>query len=220
MTSTTAGRVVCYVDGFNLYFGMKAARLKRFYWLNIQELASRLTKPGQQLIGTKYFTSRISGALPSNPPNVAQKKNAKLRRQTTFLEALATIDGLEIFEGHFLEKDVTCRLCRATFRQPEEKMTDVNIATELLTDAFLDRFDTAILISGDSDLVPPVSMVRKHFPAKKIIVAFPPKRFSNRLAQASTAHFKIFDKVLRDSQLPNTVTRPDGFVLARPTEWV
>ncbi len=220
MLSSTAERVICYVDGFNLYFGMKAARLKRFYWLNIREMANRLTLPFQQLIETKYFTSRISGALPSDPPNMARNKNAKLRRQTTFLEALSTIDALRVFEGHFLEKDVTCRLCRATFKQPEEKMTDVNIATELLTDAFLNRFDTAILISGDSDLVPPVMMVRKHFPNKKVIVAFPPKRFSTRLSQEATAHFKIFDKVLRDSQLPNTVTRPDGFMLSRPAEWV
>ena len=73
---------------------MKAARLQRFYWLNIKALGNCLTKPSQELIEAKYFTSRISGALPSDPPNVALYKNAKLRRQTTFLEALSTIDGL------------------------------------------------------------------------------------------------------------------------------
>jgi hypothetical protein len=33
-----------------------------------------------------------------------------------------------------------------------EKMTDVNIAVELLTDAFQDSFDVALLISADGDL--------------------------------------------------------------------
>lgn len=32
-------------------------------------------------------------------------------------------------------------------------MTDVNIAVEMMRDAFQDRFDAALLISADSDLV-------------------------------------------------------------------
>ena len=39
-------------------------------------------------------------------------------------------------------------------------MTDVNIATAMLTDAYRDRFDTALLVSADSDLVPPVRAAR------------------------------------------------------------
>jgi hypothetical protein len=32
-------------------------------------------------------------------------------------------------------------------------MTDVNIAVQMLNDAFADRFDLAILISGDSEAI-------------------------------------------------------------------
>ncbi|MGH9629467.1 MAG: NYN domain-containing protein [Bryobacteraceae bacterium] len=42
-----------------------------------------------------------------------------------------------------------------------EKMTDVNIAVELLQDAFQGAFDTAILISADSDLIAPIAAVRR-----------------------------------------------------------
>lgn len=39
-------------------------------------------------------------------------------------------------------------------------MTDVNIAIQLLGDAFDDKFDVALVISGDSDLTTPVRRVR------------------------------------------------------------
>jgi len=70
------GRVIAYIDGFNLYFGLKSAGWKRFYWLNLQAMAQNLLKPQQELVFTKYFTSRVS-----YPPD-------KERRQSTFIEAL------------------------------------------------------------------------------------------------------------------------------------
>lgn len=52
-------RVIAYVDGFNLYFGLKNAGFKRYYWLDVMALAGSLLKPGQTLAATHYFTARI-----------------------------------------------------------------------------------------------------------------------------------------------------------------
>lgn len=60
---------------------------------------------------------------------------------------------------------------------------------------------------------------RQHFPAKRIVIAFPPARSSARLMQAAHAAFTISRKTLKDSQLPEQVTKSDGFVLQRPQEW-
>ena len=46
-------------------------------------------------------------------------------------------------------------------------MTDVNIAVEMLADAFHNEYDTAILISADSDLSAPIKKVKSLFPQKK-----------------------------------------------------
>ena len=35
-------------------------------------------------------------------------------------------------------------------------MTDVHIAVDVLADGLLDHYDVAILITADSDLVPPI----------------------------------------------------------------
>lgn len=53
-------RVVAYIDGFNLYFGMRDAGFDQCRWLNIYSLVSNLLKPNQTLVGVKYFTSRVS----------------------------------------------------------------------------------------------------------------------------------------------------------------
>ena len=98
-------------------------------------------------------------------------------------------------------------------------MTDVNIAVELLGDAQDNVFDTAIIVSADSDLAGPVQGVRKRYPNKRVIVAFPPERASEKLRQVATGYFTIGRNVFRDSQLPNQVTKSDGYVLTRPPSW-
>lgn len=104
-------------------------------------------------------------------------------------------------------------------RIPEEKMTDVNIATELMADAHNNDFDVAILISADSDLVSPVSKIRDSFPNKKLIVAFPPKRYSVDLDNIAYDKHYITRSELSQSQFPPTVTKADGFVLVKPGSW-
>ncbi len=203
-------RIITYVDGFNLYYGMKSKGWKRYYWLNVRALAQGLLKPDQRLVQVKYFTSYVS-ATPEDP-----KKN---KRQSTYVDALRTLQDVQIVLGHYLEKPVRCRKCGARWKVPEEKMTDVNIATALLEDAFEDRFDTALLISGDSDLTGPVQSIRRRFRDKRIIVAFPPGRSSVRLSQVASACFTIGRKKLAESQFPDGVTKADGYVLRRPDSW-
>ena len=95
----------------------------------------------------------------------------------------------------------------------------MNIAVEFLGDAQDDAFDTAVLVSGDSDLTGPLEAVRKRYPDKRVVVAFPPGRESSQLRNAATAAFVIGRKNLKDSQLPDRVAKPDGHVLIRPQGW-
>lgn len=203
-------RVVAYVDGFNLYFGLKAKGWKKHYWLDLNGLATSLLKPGQTLEGVHYFTSRIR----ANGRNVAD-----MQRQSDYLDALATLPSLTIHYGHYLQKSRRCHSCGAQWMDYEEKMTDVNIAMQRLADAFDDHFDTALVISADSDLTTPVRQVRARFPAKRVIVAQPPGRNSVQLAGVATAAFTISETKVRQSQLPAAVTTASGYVIQRPAHW-
>ena len=98
-------------------------------------------------------------------------------------------------------------------------MTDVNIAMELLVDAQEDRFDVALLVSADSDLTGPVIKVRTLFPNKRVIVAFPPDRVSERLKREASGWISIGADSIRQNQLPDPVVKPDGVKLWKPVEW-
>jgi len=200
-------RVVAYVDGYNLYYGLRYKGWKRFYWLNIQAMVQNLLKPDQTLVSTKYFTT------------VIKRPTAKRKRQAVFLDALRTLSEFNIFYGHWLSNPVTCRKCGHTYEAYHEKMTDVNIAVELMSDAFQDHVDVALLVSADSDLVGPVKAIRELFPRKRVVIAFPPKRVSAALKAAGHGHTFIGRNVLSKSVFPDKVVKPDGFVLCRPTEW-
>lgn len=202
-------RVTAYIDGFNLYFGLKDSAFKRYYWLDVAALAGNLLKPGQQLAATHYFSANIR----SNGHNGADQK-----RQNDYLEALR-VQGVQCQLGHYLEKQRRCRQCGHVWPDWEEKMTDVNIAIQLLLDAVDDAFDVALVISGDSDLTTPIRRVRERFPAKRVIVAFPPGRYSNELKKCASGYFTVGEDKLRASQLPDQIVKPDGFVIQRPTHW-
>ena len=200
-------RVIAYVDGYNLYYGLREKRWKRFYWLNIQAMVGHLLKLPQTLLATKYFTT------------IVRQPDAKRRLQAVYLEALRTLSDFQIFYGHFLSDAVVCRNCGYTYEAYHEKMTDVNIAVELMTDAFQDRFDMALLVSADSDLISPIRSVQSLFNSKRVVVAFPPDRSSKAIIQTASGHIYVGRDVLAKSVFPDKVTKTDGFVLRRPAEW-
>jgi uncharacterized LabA/DUF88 family protein len=200
-------RVLVYIDGFNLYFGITSAGLNHCKWLDLVSLAKDLLKPSQKLVGVKYFTSRVS-----NDPD-------KQKRQTTYIEALEST-GVKVYFGHYQSDSVECHRCGNIWKTYNEKMTDVNIATHMMIDAYKGTFDMAMLISGDSDLVPPIRAIHDNFSNKRVFVAFPPKRYSSSIALVAKGSMMIGRKKITDNQLPLQVVKKDGFTLDKPKEWV
>lgn len=206
MTSQAEGRVIAYIDGFNLYYGLKSKGWRRYLWLDLAELAASLLRPYQQLQGTKYCTARISAPA------------ASVSRQTTYIEALLS-QGVDVIEGKFQPRDGSCRNCGHTWADFEEKQTDVNLAVEMLKDAHLELFDTALLISGDSDLAPAVTAVRELHVGKAVVVASPPGRKSDVLNSVASAAFSIGRAKIARAQFPPIVTSRTGHPLHRPSKW-
>ena len=200
-------RVIAYVDGFNLYFGLREKKWKRYYWLNIQALIESIIKPDQKLVTTKYFTSRVKAP------------GDKVRRQSTFLEALGTLADFEIKYGKYQFNPRTCVHCGHEDQLPSEKMSDVNIATALMVDAFRNRFDTALLISADSDLLAPITAIKQEFPRKWVVVVFPPASHSVDLENVADVSFTLGRAKIAHCLFPPEVTKPDGFILRCPEEW-
>jgi uncharacterized LabA/DUF88 family protein len=201
-------RVAAYVDGFNLYFGLKDKYRRRYLWLDLQALATGLLRPGQTLTQVSYFTARIRGQPESR------------RRQSDYLDALAVHSPLvTVVDGRFQAKTHGCRSCGDTWVAYEEKETDVSIAIALLEDSILDRYDMALLVSADSDLCPAVRAAKRLRPDKRIVAAFPPGRHSADLKRTVDGFLSIGRDKVSQAQLPDTLTANTGVVLRRPKYW-
>lgn len=161
-------RVTFYIDGFNFYYGLKTEKSispewGNSYWIDIVKLCSQFLGPNQQLERVIYFTA--------SPLNEDANK-----RQSAFLNANKLINGdkFEIVRGKYMPKIVKCPKCHYSIMKPEEKKTDVNISVRMVGDCVQDKTDRLVLISGDSDLIPPIEFIVKNYPSKRIRVFFPP----------------------------------------------
>ena len=170
-----AQRVTFYIDGFNFYYGLRRTKRnepqwKDYYWIDMVKLCEGFLGQDQKLEKVVYFT-----ASPLNPE--------KSSRQSAFLNANKLLNGerFEIVRGKYLEKQIQCPNCHYSISRPEEKKTDVNISVRMIADCVLNATDTIILVSADSDLVPPLEFIQQHYPEKRIKVYFPPSNFSCEL---------------------------------------
>ena len=202
-------RVAVYIDGFNLYFGIRGSGLGRYLWLDLCAFARNLLKDRQRLVAVKYFTARVS------------KPESKRKRQNAYLDALGTLDPalFSIAYGNYQHNQTTCSRCGEPSDVPNEKQTDVNIAVGMLTDAFKNLFDVALLVSADSDLCPVVKAILSLHPSKRVIAMFPPGRASKELAGTASACVNIGRGKFRQSQFPETITLSGGYELVKPALW-
>jgi hypothetical protein len=201
------------MDGFNLYFGCIKRTPNK--WLNIRKLCETLL-PRNQIDCIKYFTAKV-GARPSNP-------NAPVN-QEAYLRALRTLPRLQIYYGHFLTHTVKMPLAQPVAGLPryvdviktEEKGSDVNLATELLNDAHLGRFEVAVVVSGDSDLLGPVRIVMNEL-GKTVGVLNPQQRTCRVLSQQAAFYRHIRQGVLALCQFPTPLTDATG-TFHKPPTW-
>lgn len=180
------------------------------------EKLCELLLPGNTIGAIKYFTAHIA-ARPSDPDQPL--------RQQLYFRALATLPKVSIHLGHFLSHAVSMPLVVPAGQPPqfvrvmktEEKGSDVNLATHLLHDAHMGRFDIGVVISNDSDLLEPIKVVREHL-KKRVGVLNPHKHPSRAILPHIDFIKQIRAGVLQASQFPPTLTDQHG-TFTKPPSW-
>ena len=206
-------RTSIYVDGFNLYY--RALKGTPYKWLDLKTLVTHLLQPKHQILEINYFTAIVSGIFDPGEPI----------RQKTYIRALQKyIPEVHVYYGHFLSHKI--RAPNAPLTSPptfseiiktEEKGSDVNLAVHILNDAWLDKYDCAVVISNDSDLAEPLRLIREQ--TKKMIGLISPLLKGHpSLELQKYAHFikRIRKGVLNISQLPDRIL---GTKIHKPTKW-
>lgn len=229
--------VWAYIDGFNLYYraireAEKSGKGNQ-RWLNVVALSRKLASRSDRVDKVKYFTAEVL----FDPRDPMQQQ-----RQRDYWAALRTLPELEIIPGQFradrkryprwddyrqMEVDaangvpvVGRRLRSVEVWKPEEKGSDVNLATHLVHDAHSGRFDKALVISNDSDLAESVRIVVTEI-GRPVVVCNPSstRPVASLLAAASEVR-RIRQGTLAQSQLPDPVMDPEtGRAIHRPAEW-
>ena len=204
-----------YVDGFNLYYGI--LKNTAYKWLDLERFFT-LLRPHDEIEAIKYCTALVDAG-------------AQRARQATYLNALATRPLVETILGRFKQKQVICSCSGCTqtapgtrtFVVPEEKRTDVNIAIRMLDDAYRGLCERQVLVSGDSDLVPAIQMVRQRFPEIRTTV-YVPARTLDRGAAVELRTAAHRDRtlplvLLPRTQLPARVPTAAGGFVEKPADW-
>jgi len=206
-------KIVFFVDGFNLYHaldyletGSDHNRYHKYKWISLTKLARCYARGKDTIEEILYFTT------------LATWDPGKVARHKLFIRAQEN-EGVTVVYGEFKRKEKLCQICKKYFWTFEEKQTDVNIALWLFDLAFKDRYDKAIIISGDTDLLPAVRMVHSTFPGKQIGVVIPIGRASEDFKKQADFHYKMKEKHLASSRFPDNLALGDGTMLHCPPNW-
>ncbi len=200
-------RIAAFLDGFNLYNGIRDSRWKYLYWFDPAMLIRQLVAEDAEVVCVKYFTARV------------RRPDDKRKRQDAYLDAIRAHGNADIILGKFHNRPQQCRKCHVKWMSHEEKMTDSAIASHMVADAFLDTFDTAITVGGDTDIVPAIRMIRTHFPEKTILVWFPPRRKNQQIADICDGDGTINQFHLKKALMPDRIEVADGVMVERPKSW-
>ena len=197
-------RYCFYIDGFNVYYALQNG-FQQFKWLNYKKLAEIVVGPKDTIAEVYYFSSYVTW-----------KPNSVLRHKK-YIKALRSV-GVEFVVGRFKPKTLKCHHCLKDYNSHEEKQTDVNIAVQIVADAAIDKFDKAVIISADSDLIPVIKTVHRLRPEKEVGVMFPVGRNSFELRQAADFTLKMKRNHLISCQFPEKI-KIGREIIERPASW-
>jgi hypothetical protein len=231
-------RVRFLVDGFNLYHSVKKAEAQLgagpLRWLDIWKLCQTIVQssfgPGHTLAGVHYFSALATHLEPQKPDVV--------RRHRTFISALEST-GVEVTLSSFKRKDrlknldemrvqvlpfrkwitIPTRRVRLQYRTHEEKETDVAIACKLLELLGTGTCDSAMLLTGDTDIAPAIRTAQLLYPAQEVGVVFPFSRHNRDLERLVKRHVRLSPQLYASNQFPPTVPGRKGRIITKPPNW-
>ena len=207
-------RTIFLIDGFNLYHSVRDIGKEdsgcRVKWLDIYSLCKSflpLIDKYATIESIHYFSAL---AYHLNDPNI-------IKRHEDYIQCLRET-GVSVHLSRFKEKTSTDSQGRKIIRH-EEKETDVAIASQLFEVLHMGTCDCVVLVTGDTDLAPAVKTVKRLFPTKYIIFAFPYNRKSEELALLALGSFKIRKARYIEHQLPAPFELSDGTKIFKPPSW-
>lgn len=236
----TGANWVVYVDGLNFYSVVRGRPGTK--WVDFRALADRLVPRAGTVSKVKYFTSQVSekAAEDSDAPR-RQRVLIRAVRATgvEVLEGKFKVPDvwraissrgnwedrlrprppagmLDDYRAHFATHG--SRPWKALVELPQEKFTDVAIASHLLRDFYRGACDCALVVSNDSDLRPAIELAVGD--GHHVGVFSPMGTVSRDLERVASWAKPIRAELLVQCQMPDEVRVPGSSrTLSRPAAW-
>lgn len=232
-----------YIDGLNFYFGAVKGTPNR--WVDFEALAQRLV-PQDPISLIRYFTAQIKPQYPGDKAPERQQAflravrvNPRIDVQLGHFRVDAKWRPLadERWPHHrdlfrpvlrptalvrWVLGDAKRRrlgpVTMARVLDPEEKGSDVNLATYLLYDALSGHSSKAIVVSNDSDLAEAVKLTVRHGVPVGIVNPHQGPT-SGHLRRVASFEIPFRSAVVSACQMPAQVRTPKGKLVHKPQEW-
>ena len=206
-------RTIIYIDGFNLYYCL--LQKSKYKWLNLEALCNNLLPSDKHEIAQiKFFSARISAR--KDDPDAPTRQDVYWRALKKFCPKV------EIIEGFFLSSEKFSFLAPSAGKgfvktiKTEEKGSDVNLAVHMLNDAWLNKYDCAVMLSNDSDMYESINLL-KQYCHKRVGWGFPEKvHISKKLSSIVDFKLRLTNSLLEKSQLPEII---QGSTIHKPARW-
>lgn len=204
------------IDGFNVYHSIRDYEKQsgqKLRWLDLKELLrSKLYLLGKDwVMGDAYYFSAFASFLLPKDPHIVIKHQ-------TYIEALRTTGVVDII-SRFKVKNAFCKNCGKIFQSPEEKETDVAIASKIIELGINKKCDAIGVVTGDTDIIPSIKTVKKLNPLLKVVSFFPHGRKNDYYNQVSDNTFKLNGKSYGKYLFPDQIINQDGSVINKPFSW-
>jgi uncharacterized LabA/DUF88 family protein len=217
-------KTVVYIDGYNLYYGL--LRRSTLKWLDVVKLfAAYVLDKNAELIEVRYYTAPVLGRMSDDPRST--------QRQRLYIQALLIMypQFLIVIQGKILATKPHQRLVRPITQAPglktvqvydfNEKKTDVNLASDLITGAWTGAYEQAIICSNDSDLEGALAAVKRYHPTIRIGLVAPISSENHRHISGDLIKHSDWKKTLSISniaaaQLPAKIPNSK---IQKPESW-
>jgi uncharacterized LabA/DUF88 family protein len=202
-----------YIDGLDISDALSNdIEFKKYKWLDHSRLVKCFLPPKTRSSNIIFSDIYYFTAFTHWDPDKKKKDKAYVNALESF--------GIKTVRGKFRQVNKLCTNCDSYYTAYEEKKTGIDIAVRLFQDALEDRFDTAVIISGNSGLLSAIKAVKTSFPSKEIGTVIPPNRTAEELKSNNDSidfHLIMKEKHLAGSMFNDKILS-NGEVMQRSTE--
>ena len=177
-------RVAVYIDGSNFFYKLRDLDISNITYFNYRGLAEWLARD-RKIISKRYYVGVIRAKESDKRGQILRKNQVRL-----FNHLSSRDQDFIVKQGYLMKNDGIYH----------EKGVDVKLAVDLLVGAYDNLYDTAILISSDTDLIPAIQKV-KHLGKEVEYIGFAHKP-SLALQRYATISRLLINEEIKPFEIP------------------